>query len=33
VRQPIYKTARKRWKNYEKYLTQLKSELQYVEDA
>jgi hypothetical protein len=33
VRQPIYKTARKRWKNYERELTQLKSDLQYVEDA
>lgn len=33
VRQPIYKSARKRWKNYEKDLSQLKSDLQYVEDA
>jgi len=33
VRQPMYKTARKRWKNYEKNLTQLKADLQYVEDA
>jgi hypothetical protein len=33
VRQPIYKTARKRWKNYEKHLTGLKSDLGYVEDA
>jgi tetratricopeptide (TPR) repeat protein len=33
VRQPIYKTARKRWKNYEKHLTGLRTELGYVEDA
>jgi hypothetical protein len=33
VRQPIYKTARKRWRNYEKYLTELKTDLGYVEDA
>jgi len=33
VRQPIYKSARKRWKNYEKDLLQLKSDLRYVEDA
>ena len=33
VRQPIYKTARKRWKNYEKHLTGLRAELGYVEDA
>jgi hypothetical protein len=33
VRQPIYKTARKRWKNYETFLTQLKSDLQYAEEA
>ena len=33
VRQPIYKTARKRWKHYEKNLAQLKSDLQYLEDA
>jgi len=33
VRQPIYKTARKRWKNYEKHLTELKADLGYVEDA
>ena len=33
VRQPIYKTARKRWKNYEQHLTELKSDLGYVEDA
>lgn len=31
VRQPIYKSAQKRWKNYEKNLTQLKSDLQYEE--
>ena len=31
VRQPIYKTARKRLKNYEKQLSQLKSDLRYVE--
>ena len=33
VRQPIYKSARKRWKNYEKDLTRLKAELGYVEGA
>jgi tetratricopeptide (TPR) repeat protein len=33
VRQPIYKTARKRWKNYEKHLAELKRDLNYVEDA
>lgn len=33
VRQPIYKTARKRWKNYEKHLSGLRTELGYVEDA
>jgi tetratricopeptide (TPR) repeat protein len=33
VRQPIYKTARKRWKNYEKQLSGLRAELGYVEDA
>jgi len=33
VRQPIYKTARKRWKNYGKNLAQLKSDLRYVEDV
>ncbi|GMQ95684.1 MAG: hypothetical protein BMS9Abin14_134 [Gammaproteobacteria bacterium] len=33
VRQPMYKTARKRWKNYEKNLAQLKADLGYVEDA
>jgi tetratricopeptide (TPR) repeat protein len=31
VRQPIYKSARKRWKHYEKNLAQLKSDLNYVE--
>jgi hypothetical protein len=31
VRQPIYKTARRRWKNYEKNLAQLKADLGYVE--
>ena len=31
VRQPMYKTARKRWKNYEKNLVQLKADLGYVE--
>ena len=33
VRQPIYKTARNRWKNYENHLTQLKADLGYVEGA
>jgi hypothetical protein len=33
VRQPIYKRARKRWKNYEHNLAQLKADLGYVEDA
>jgi tetratricopeptide (TPR) repeat protein len=33
VRQPIYKTARKRWKNYENHLTQLKADLGYLEDG
>ena len=33
VRQPIYKTSRNRWKNYENNLTQLKADLGYVEDA
>jgi tetratricopeptide (TPR) repeat protein len=33
VRQPMYKTARNRWKNYEKNLAQLKADLRYVEDA
>jgi len=33
VRQPIYKTARNRWKNYENHLTQLKADLGYVEDG
>ena len=31
VRQPMFKTARKRWKNYEKNLAQLKADLGYVE--
>ena len=33
VRQPIYKSARRRWKNYEKDLLQLKSDLRYGEGA
>jgi tetratricopeptide (TPR) repeat protein len=33
VRQPIYKSARKRWKNYERNLAQLKADLGYVEEA
>ena len=32
VRQPIYRSARKRWKNYEKDLIQLKADLNYVEE-
>ena len=32
VRQPIYKTARKRWRNYESQLARLKAELHYVDD-
>jgi hypothetical protein len=33
VRQPLYKSSRKRWKNYEKHLTGLRTELGYVEDV
>ena len=33
VRQPIYKNARKRWKNYEQSLAGLKADLGYVEDV
>jgi hypothetical protein len=33
VRQPIYKTARKRWKHYEQHLTGLKVDLGYAGDA
>ncbi len=31
VRQPIYRGARKRWKHYAKQLTQLESDLEYVD--
>ncbi len=31
VRQPIYRSARKRWKHYERQLAQLKSDLEYVQ--
>ena len=33
VRQPMYKTARRRWKNYESQLAGLKSDLGYVGSA
>ena len=33
VRQPMYRTARRRWKNYESQLAGLKSDLGYVESA